>query len=225
MKTAFIGLGHMGRPMALNLLRANVDIIGFDISAEARQQSAAEGLALADTIAHAVAEADVVISMLPAGEHVEHLYLGPSGVLSTLARGALVIDCSTIAAASALRVAEAAVKHGIGCIDAPVSGGTAGAAAGSASPSSTAALCTVITEFLPDGFMHHPPLACGRLRAAAPLWSICVQACIPLLERAPSRTLDAGVRISPIAPITNPDPGSGTAAIIGGRNDRALRSG
>ncbi|MCW5833704.1 MAG: 3-hydroxyisobutyrate dehydrogenase [Labilithrix sp.] len=129
MRVAFIGLGNMGRPMAHNLRRAGVDVVGFDVSTEARARAAADGLALAASSHDAARGADVVISMLPAGEHVESLYLGEDGVLARLGRGGLIVDCSTIAPSTARRISEAALARGIGCIDAPVSGGTAGAAA------------------------------------------------------------------------------------------------
>lgn len=130
MKIAFIGLGNMGRPMALNLRKGGLNVLGFDLSDAARKRLGEEGFPVAGSAREAVEDAGVVISMLPASEHVEALYLGDSGLLRNLARGVLVIDCSTIAAASARRVAGAAAERGIGCLDAPVSGGTGGAAAG-----------------------------------------------------------------------------------------------
>lgn len=129
MKVAFIGLGNMGRPMARNLRSAGVDVAGFDRSTEASAKAVTDGLTLAASANEAVHEADVVISMLPTEEHVEALYLGDAGLLARMDRGRLIIDCSTIAPSSARRVTEAALSRGIGCIDAPVSGGTAGAAA------------------------------------------------------------------------------------------------
>ncbi|MDN8614541.1 3-hydroxyisobutyrate dehydrogenase [Variovorax ginsengisoli] len=130
MKIAFIGLGNMGGPMALNLLKAGHTLSAFDLSAEACKKFAAEGLAIAASAAETVASAEVVISMLPASAHVEALYLGSDGLLEKIAPGALVIDSSTIAAATSRKVAEAGVKRGIAVIDAPVSGGTGGAIAG-----------------------------------------------------------------------------------------------
>jgi 3-hydroxyisobutyrate dehydrogenase len=130
MKIAFIGLGNMGRPMAMNLARAGLTVIGFDIADDIVRRATEDGLSLARTASDAARGADVVISMLPASAHVEALYLGDRGLLTQLARGALILDCSTIAAASARTVAAAAADRGVGCLDAPVSGGTAGAAAG-----------------------------------------------------------------------------------------------
>ncbi|MDM0079875.1 3-hydroxyisobutyrate dehydrogenase [Variovorax sp. J31P179] len=130
MKIAFIGLGNMGGPMALNLLKAGYTLSAFDLSAEACRKFAAEGLAIAASAAETVAGAEVVISMLPASAHVEGLYLGSDGLLEKIAPGTLVIDSSTIAAATSRKVAEAGARRGIAVIDAPVSGGTGGAIAG-----------------------------------------------------------------------------------------------
>ncbi len=130
MHIAYIGLGNMGAPMALNLHKAGHQVTAFDLSPDALRRAARYGLRTAASAADAARGADVVISMLPASAHVEALYLGPAGLLACLPAGTLVIDCSTIAAASSRRLAEAAAQHGIGCIDAPVSGGTGGAAAG-----------------------------------------------------------------------------------------------
>jgi len=133
MKIAFIGLGHMGGPMALNLRKAGYSLKAFDLSEEACKKYDAEGLPIAASAAEAVADADVVISMLPASVHVEGLFLGSAGkpaLLDSIRAGALVIDSSTIAAATSRKVAEAAAAKGIAMIDAPVSGGTGGAIAG-----------------------------------------------------------------------------------------------
>lgn len=133
MNIAFIGLGNMGGPMALNLHKAGHTVQAFDLSTSACEKLAAEGVAIATDAAAAVQGAEVVISMLPASAHVEALFLGngtQAGVLPLLPAGALVIDCSTIAAASARKVADAAQAQGVQFIDAPVSGGTGGAIAG-----------------------------------------------------------------------------------------------
>ena len=130
MKIAFIGLGNMGGPMALNLLKAGHTLSAFDLSAEACRKFAAEGLPIAASAAATVDGAEVVISMLPASAHVEGLYLGSDGLLAKIAPGTLVIDSSTIAAATSRKVAEAGAERGIAVIDAPVSGGTGGAIAG-----------------------------------------------------------------------------------------------
>ncbi len=127
---AFIGLGNMGLPMAANLAKAGHRVTAFDLSADAVAKARTQGLQIAASAAEAVEGADVVVSMLPASRHVESLFLGDDGLLARLASGALVIDCSTIAPASAKKVAQAAAARGLAMIDAPVSGGTAGATAG-----------------------------------------------------------------------------------------------
>ena len=126
MRIAFIGLGHMGAPMASNLHKAGHEVAGFDLSADAAR---AAGVPLAASAEAAADRAEVVISMLPASRHVEALYF-EDGLLERIAPGVLVIDSSTIAAATSRRLAEAGTARGLAVLDAPVSGGTAGAAAG-----------------------------------------------------------------------------------------------
>lgn len=133
MKIAFIGLGNMGGPMALNLHKAGHTLSAFDLSKDACAKFAAEGLPIAASAAATLEGAEVVVSMLPASAHVEGLYLGSNGqpgILEKISAGTLVIDSSTIAAATSRKVAEAAAKRGVAVIDAPVSGGTGGAIAG-----------------------------------------------------------------------------------------------
>ncbi|RJG14198.1 3-hydroxyisobutyrate dehydrogenase [Pseudomonas cavernicola] len=129
-KVAFIGLGHMGLPMARNLLKAGFDLKVFDLQQSAVDELAAEGAHAAKDARDAVHDAEVVISMLPASRHVEGLYLGEQGLLGYITPGSLVLECSTIAPESAKKVSKAAAERGIELLDAPVSGGTAGAAAG-----------------------------------------------------------------------------------------------
>jgi 3-hydroxyisobutyrate dehydrogenase len=133
MKIAFIGLGNMGAPMAHNLHKAGHALSAFDLSAEACRKLGAEGVPIAPSAADTLAGADVVISMLPASQHVESLYFGSEGqpgLLERIAPGTLVIDSSTIAAATSRKLAQAGAKRGIAVLDAPVSGGTGGAIAG-----------------------------------------------------------------------------------------------
>ena len=131
---AFIGLGNMGAPMAENLLKAGYTLSVYDLSVEATARLQQAGASVAGSPKDAASNAQVVISMLPAGKHVHSVYLGndgANGLLAELPKGTLVIDSSTIAAADARLVAEAASKLGIDFLDAPVSGGTGGAIAGS----------------------------------------------------------------------------------------------
>ncbi|MCD0280692.1 3-hydroxyisobutyrate dehydrogenase [Xanthomonas melonis] len=129
-KIAFIGLGNMGGPMAANLGKAGHQLRVFDLVPAALDAAAAAGAHAASSAHDTLADAEIVISMLPASRHVEGLYLGDGGILAQIPAGALVIDCSTIAPVSARRVADAAGARGLAMLDAPVSGGTAGAAAG-----------------------------------------------------------------------------------------------
>lgn len=124
---AFIGLGHMGGPMAANLVRAGHRVIGFDLVPAALEQARTDGLEIADSAARSVAEADVVITMLPNGKLVLGVY---GDVLPAARPGTLFIDSSTIDVADAKQAAELAVAAGHRALDAPVSGGVAGASAG-----------------------------------------------------------------------------------------------
>jgi 3-hydroxyisobutyrate dehydrogenase len=121
---AFIGLGNMGGPMAANLVKAGYGVVAFDLVGAARNQAKADGAAIAESATGAVKGADVVITMLPAGKHVLSVW---SEILPAMAKGSLIIDCSTIDVESAKRAHALAARHGIASVDAPVSGGTGGA--------------------------------------------------------------------------------------------------
>lgn len=130
---AFIGLGNMGGPMARNLLSAGHLVTVFDLMPAACAELEHKGAAVAASAADAVADKDYVISMLPAGKHVAATYLGENGLLQCLDASTTVLDCSTIDAATAKTVGEAAARAGIGFMDSPVSGGVAAATAGTLS--------------------------------------------------------------------------------------------
>ncbi len=130
-KIAFIGLGNMGGPMVANLSKAGHQLRVFDLVPAALDAAVAAGAHAASSAHDTLADAEIVISMLPASRHVEALYLGEAGILAQIPEGTLVIDCSTIAPASARKLAAEAQARGLAVLDAPVSGGTAGAAAGS----------------------------------------------------------------------------------------------
>ncbi|MDP4528287.1 3-hydroxyisobutyrate dehydrogenase [Alkalimonas delamerensis] len=127
---AFIGLGNMGGPMAINLVKAGHQVKAFDLSLEALATVKAEGAEVAASAADAATGADFVVSMLPAGKHVLGLYLGEQGIGAQIKQDALVIDCSTIDADSARKLGAGLAEQGIAFIDAPVSGGVGGAKAG-----------------------------------------------------------------------------------------------
>ncbi|HEY7084070.1 MAG TPA: 3-hydroxyisobutyrate dehydrogenase [Hyphomicrobiaceae bacterium] len=128
-KVGFIGLGNMGLPMAANLIKAGHAVSGFDVNEDAGARLAADGGMKVQSIAEACKDAEVVITMLPAGEHVREVYLGEGGVLAAVAPATLLIDSSTIDVQSARQAAQAARERGLAMIDAPVSGGVAGAQA------------------------------------------------------------------------------------------------
>ncbi|WP_314244953.1 3-hydroxyisobutyrate dehydrogenase [Streptomyces sp. DSM 40907] len=127
---AFVGLGRMGGPMAANLVKAGHRVLGFDLVPELLAAAAVSGVEPAVSAAAAAAEADVVITMLPAGGHVLALY-GDGGLLAAARTGTLFVDCSTIDVADARAAHEAAAAAGHRSLDAPVSGGVVGAQAAS----------------------------------------------------------------------------------------------
>lgn len=124
---AFIGLGNMGLPMATNLVKAGYKVVGYDVVEAATQAAAKAGIVVTPPL-EAVAGADIVVSMLPNGKLVLDLYA--SGILQAAKKGTLFIDCSTIDVASARAAHEHATAAGQTSLDAPVSGGVGGAAAG-----------------------------------------------------------------------------------------------
>jgi len=126
---AFFGLGNMGGPMAANLVKAGFRVRAFDVVPASVQQAVQDGCSAAATEQAAVEGADVVVSMLPDGAIAERLYIDGAGLLNLIGPATLVIDCSTIAAASSRRIAAAGKTRGIRVVDAPVSGGVAGAQA------------------------------------------------------------------------------------------------
>jgi 3-hydroxyisobutyrate dehydrogenase len=127
----FIGLGNMGVPMAANLVKAGHQVTGFDVVPRAAEALAAKGGRAVASAAEAAGAGELVITMLPAGAQVRSVYLDEGGVLANARKGALLIDCSTIDVETARAVAVAAAKAGYDMLDAPVSGGMAGAEAAS----------------------------------------------------------------------------------------------
>ncbi len=128
MKITFIGIGNMGLPMAINLQKANLNPLVFDLSAKALEEAQKGGLKTAASLEEAIKDANVIISMLPASKHVEDLYI--NSILKWAQKSCLLIDCSTIAPEAARSVQKKATELGFQMVDAPVSGGTGAAAAG-----------------------------------------------------------------------------------------------
>jgi 3-hydroxyisobutyrate dehydrogenase len=124
---AFIGLGKMGLPMVRNLLQAGHPVAGYDLVATAVDAARRAGARAAGSVPDAVAGAECVITMLPEGRHVREVYFGDQGIIARAAPDALLIDCSTIDVDSARTVNQAAMERGLEVLDAPVSGGVAGA--------------------------------------------------------------------------------------------------
>ncbi|MCQ3030717.1 3-hydroxyisobutyrate dehydrogenase [Pseudomonas syringae] len=130
MKIAFIGLGNMGAPMARNLLKAGHHLHLFDLNITILNELAALGGRISESPKHAAQGAELVITMLPAAAHVRSVYLNEDGVLAGIGPGVPAVDCSTIDPQTIRDVAAIAAKQGVSLGDAPVSGGTGGAQAG-----------------------------------------------------------------------------------------------
>ncbi|MDE1181614.1 3-hydroxyisobutyrate dehydrogenase [Paraburkholderia sp.] len=130
MKIGFIGLGNMGAPMALNLLKAGHAVNVFDLNPQAVQTLVDAGATASASPKTAATDVECVVTMLPAAAHVRAVLSGDDGVLAGIARGVPIIDSSTIDPATVKACAELAAPHGNAFVDAPVSGGTGGAAAG-----------------------------------------------------------------------------------------------
>src|SRR6185295_1269691 len=127
-RVAFIGLGNMGSGMAANQAKAGREVVAFDLSADAMKRATEQGMTSAASAAEAVKDANIIITMLPAGQHVRDVY--DEAILPNAPKDALLIDCSTIDVDSARSIARDAAMQGFRAADAPVSGGTAAATGG-----------------------------------------------------------------------------------------------
>ncbi|MBD8100394.1 3-hydroxyisobutyrate dehydrogenase [Pseudomonas fluorescens] len=130
MKIAFIGLGNMGAPMARNLIKAGHALNLFDLNQTVLKELAELGGTISSSPRDAAKDAELVITMLPAAPHVRSVWLNEDGVLAGIGKGVPAVDCSTIDPQTIRDVAVAAAKQGVAVADAPVSGGTGGAQAG-----------------------------------------------------------------------------------------------
>lgn len=189
---AFIGLGNMGGPMALNLAKAGYALTVFDLVPDAVQKLADAGAATAGDIATAVRDADIVISMLPGDVAVKKVYLDDGGILAHAKKGALLIDSSTINAGVARDVAAAATARGFRMIDAPVSGGTAGAAAGTLTfimggSDDDVAAARPVLEKMGKNFFHAGASGAGQMA------KICNNMLLAILMIGTSEALNLGV--------------------------------
>lgn len=129
-KLAFIGLGNMGSGMCANLVKAGYEVRAFDLNPDAIAQAVDAGATGAASVADAVANAEAIVTMLPAGKHVLEVYFGSDGITASAPPGALFLDCSTIAVEDARTASAKADEAGFSMVDAPVSGGVAAAAGG-----------------------------------------------------------------------------------------------
>ena len=163
----FIGVGNMGGPMARNLLKAGHRLKAFDLSAPVLKTVVEAGAPPAAGAGAAAKDVEVVITMLPAGQHVRDVYLGAKGLVETAAKGTLFIDSSTIDVAAAREVAEAAARAGMAMIDAPVSGGGGGAEAATLTfmvggPDAAFARAEPILETMGKTIVHAGPAGNGQ---------------------------------------------------------------
>lgn len=188
---AFIGLGNMGAPMANNLIKAGHKLAVFDLVPGAVNSLADAGARAASSAADAVQGAEIVVTMLPASKHVEALYLGQD-LLGAIDPSALVIECSTIAPDSARKVATAAQERGLAMIDAPVSGGTAGAAAGTLTfivggEADDLARAMPVLQAMGKNIFHAGPAGAGQVA------KICNNMLLGILMAGTSEALALGV--------------------------------
>ena len=189
---AFIGLGNMGGPMAINLLKAGHQVQAFDLSKDALAQVQAEGAVVAAFAVDAVKGAEFIISMLPAGKHVAGLYLGEQGVAAHIGKNALVLDCSTIDAATARSVGAGLAAQGIAFIDAPVSGGVGGAKAGTLTfivggSAQNFARAKTVLEAMGKNLFHAGEVGAGQVA------KICNNMLLSILMAGTSEALQLGI--------------------------------
>jgi 2-hydroxy-3-oxopropionate reductase len=204
----FIGLGVMGAPMADNLVRAGFDVVGHTRRPDGADRLVAAGGRRAGSVAGAVRDADVVITMLPDSPDVTSVVLGPGGVLALSRPGTLIIDMSTVRPQTAREIAEAATAAGLDALDAPVSGGEQGAIEGVLSimvggPAAAYARARPVFEELGTTVVHVGPAGAGQLVKAAN--QLVVAGAIELVAEAIVLLEASGV-----------DPAAGLAVLGGG---------
>ncbi|GMM84638.1 3-hydroxyisobutyrate dehydrogenase [Pseudoalteromonas sp. MTN2-4] len=191
-KIGFIGLGNMGGPMAINLVKAGHEVRVFDLSPDAIATLLEAGATAVNAVEEVCENADFVVSMLPAGKHVKAIYTGENGLVNHLNKSTLVIDCSTIDAESAQFVGKALGEAGIKFVDAPVSGGVAGAAAGTLTfivGGSTACfeLANTILPNMGKNIYHAGDIGAGQVA------KICNNMLLSILMAGTSEALQMGI--------------------------------
>ena len=162
-KIGFIGLGHMGGPMAANLVKAGHSVTIYDVTLVSLS-----GVKVAASLAELIKDVEYVVSMLPAGMHVREVYLGDKGLLAHAPKAIAYMECSTIDVQTAKDIHVAVAQKGGVCVDAPVSGGTASAAAGTLTfmvGGSDEAFATVkpILEAMGKKIFHAGAAGCGQM--------------------------------------------------------------
>ena len=162
-KIGFIGLGHMGGPMAVNLVKAGHSLTVYDVT-----PVSLSGVTVAASLAELIKDVDYVVSMLPAGTHVREVYLGDKGLLAHAPKAITYMECSTIDVQTAKELHAAIAQKGGVCVDAPVSGGTASATAGTLTfmvGGSDEAFATVkpILEAMGKKIFHAGLAGCGQM--------------------------------------------------------------
>ncbi len=167
MNITLIGLGNMGLPMAANLMKAGHVVTGFDLNADLVAKHVANGGLGATSIQDAIRNAEAIVTMLPAGRHVDAVYLGGGGILDGLNTRPILIDSSTIDVATAQNVAAVASAKGLDVLDAPVSGGTGGAIAGTLTfmcggSDAAFAAATPILQAMGRNIIHAGPAGAGQ---------------------------------------------------------------
>lgn len=201
----FIGLGVMGRPMAANLAAAGHTVVGYSRGDTSRTAARELGLSVADSVSEAVTGAELVISMLPDSPDVESVALGTDGILDTIADGADYIDASTIRPDVARRVAEAFLEAGHGALDAPVSGGEAGAREGALSimvggDPETLERWRSVLDAMGSSIVHIGPSGSGQVVKAANqlVVALHLQALAEAVVFLESQSVDVGTALSVI---------------------------
>jgi len=189
---AFIGLGNMGAPMAANLIEAGYTLTVFDLVEQAMADAVAQGASQAASAAAAVVDAEIVISMLPAGKHVADLYLASGGLLDAVGDSTLIVDCSTIDAETSRDVAAKAGERGLTMLDAPVSGGVNGAKAGGLTfmvggETDGVDRAQPLFEVMGKAFFHAGPAGAGQVA------KVCNNMLLGILMTGTSEAINLGV--------------------------------
>lgn len=189
---AFVGLGNMGGPMATNLLKAGHTVTVFDLVPEAVKELTDQGASSAESAVEAAKNVDFVVTMLPAGKHVEAVYTGENGLLNHVAPGTVLLDSSTIDVATVRKVAAVANEKGIEVMDTPVSGGVAAAAGGTLAfmcggSEATFAKAKPILEGMGKNIFHAGDHGAGQVA------KICNNMLLSILMTGTSEALQLGV--------------------------------